>query len=182
MGHGDIYDESLRKLRLLSGYANEERKSLNQFIDLGQGLIGQCAMERTTIILTKPPADYVRIRSSLGDATPRTIVALPVIRNDRLLAVVELAMFDDFDANDQALLNGILPILAMSVEILERSAKTQRLLYESQEQAQALERRRIAGKPGKQTHCAARCPQSHRGLVSARHRIGSRWHGCRRCT
>ncbi|MBP8019273.1 MAG: PAS domain S-box protein, partial [Hylemonella sp.] len=141
IGHGVfyLYDESLRKLRLLSGYANEERKSLNQFIDLGQGLIGQCAMERTTIILTKPPADYVRIRSSLGDATPRTIVALPVIRNDRLLAVVELAMFDDFDANDQALLNGILPILAMSVEILERSAKTQRLLYESQEQAKRME-------------------------------------------
>jgi len=142
VGHGVfyIYEEEQRRLRLLGGYAFRERKNLDQYFALGQGLIGQCALERTPIIITQPPADYIRIGSSLGEAAPHAIAVLPVLRNDRLLAVLELATFEDFGANEQALLDGLMPMLAMALEILERSARSQKLLEETQRQAAHMER------------------------------------------
>jgi len=142
IGHGVffVYEEEQRRLRLLSSYAYRERKNLDQYFALGQGLVGQCALERSPIILTQPPEDYVRIGSSLGEATPRAIVVLPVLRNERLLAVVELATFDTFGANEQALLDGLMPILAMSLEILERNVRTKILLEETQRQAENMEK------------------------------------------
>ncbi|MDP2785079.1 MAG: ATP-binding protein, partial [Sulfurimicrobium sp.] len=142
VGHGVFYifEEEQRRLRLLGGYAYRERKNLDQYFAIGQGLVGQCALERTPIILTQPPADYIRIGSSLGEAAPSTIAVLPVLRGEKLLAVVELATFESFGANEQALLDGLMPILAMSLEILERNARTQTLLEETQRQAENMEK------------------------------------------
>jgi len=135
-----IYEEQQRRLRLLGSFANRERKNIDQYFSLGQGLVGQCALERVPIIITEPPEDYIHIGSSLGAATPRTIAVLPVLHNDRLLAVVELATFDSFGVNEQALLDGLMPILAMSLEIIERNSRTQQLLKETQQQAENMER------------------------------------------
>jgi PAS domain S-box-containing protein len=142
VGHAVFYvmDNDGRRLRLLSSYAYRERKNLDQYFALGQGLVGQCALERAPIILTNPPEDYVRINSSLGEAVPRAIAVLPVLRNERLLAVVELATFANFGVNEQALLDGLMPILAMSLEILERNVQTQKLLQETQLQAEKMEK------------------------------------------
>lgn len=142
IGHGVfyIYEEDQKRLRLLGGYAYRKRKSLEQYFNLGQGLVGQCALEGSPIILTQPPADYIRIGSSLGEAVPCAIAVLPVMRNERLLAVVEIATFDNFGANEQALLDTLMPILAMSLEILERNVKTQKLLQETQHQAENMEK------------------------------------------
>ncbi|TXH87877.1 MAG: PAS domain S-box protein, partial [Rhodoferax sp.] len=141
LGHGVFYvhEEDQRRLRMLSSYAYRERKDLNQYFSIGQGLVGQCAMERTPITLLHPPADYVRIGSSLGESVPHTISVLPILRNDRLLGVLELATFKGFDAREQALLDGLVPILATNLEILERSVKTNKLLDETREQAQLMQ-------------------------------------------
>ena len=141
IGHGVFYifEADQQRLRLLGNYAYRERKNLDQYFLLGQGLVGQCALERAPIILTQPPADYIQIGSSLGQAAPTVIAVLPVLRNDRLLAVVELATFERFGENQQALLDGLMPILAMSLEILERNVKTHTLLEETQRQANQLE-------------------------------------------
>jgi PAS domain S-box-containing protein len=142
IGHGVfyVYEEAQQRLRLLSGYAFRERKSLDQYFVLGQGLVGQCALERTPIVITEPPADYIHIGSSLGDAAPRMIAVLPVLKNERLLGVIELASFTGFGANAQALIDGLLPTLAMSMEILERSLQTQKLLEETKRQAENMEK------------------------------------------
>ncbi|MDO8930966.1 MAG: PAS domain S-box protein, partial [Rhodocyclaceae bacterium] len=142
IGHGVfyIYEEDQKRLRLLAAYAYRERKNLDQYFSLGQGLVGQCALEGAPIILTQPPNDYIHIGSALGDAAPRAIAVLPVLRNERLLAVIELATFDGFGANEQALLDGLMPILAMSLEILERNVKTKILLEETQRQAENMEK------------------------------------------
>ncbi|WP_035851742.1 response regulator [Deefgea rivuli] len=141
LGHGVfyIYEAEQRQLRLLHGYAYRERKHLGQYFQLGQGLVGQCAMERKPIILTNPPADYIRIGSALGEAAPRTISVLPILHQDRLLAVLELANFDSLSSGEQALLDGVLPMLAMNLEILERNVKTRTLLEETQRQSARLE-------------------------------------------
>ncbi len=142
IGHGVFYifEEDQQRLRLLGSYAFRERKSLEQYFDMGQGLVGQCAMERTSIVLTQPPIDYIHIGSGLGYAPPRAIAVHPIVRNERLLGVLELATFENFGAKEQSLLDGLLPILAMNLEILERSVKTNKLLAETQRQAEHMER------------------------------------------
>ncbi len=140
VGHGVFYihDEDRKRLRLLGGYAHRERKSLEQSLAIGEGLVGQCALERTPIIITRPPPDYIRVDCGVGELTPSAIAVLPVLRGDRLLAVVELATLEAFGPQEQALLDGVMPILAMSLEIIERGAKTQALLEETQIQAASL--------------------------------------------
>lgn len=141
IGHGVLYvhEEEHHRLRLLGAYAHRQRKTLDQYFAFGQGLVGQCAMERTPILLSDPPADYVRIGSSLGEAVPRSIAALPILRSDRLLGVLELATFANFGVREQALLDALLPILAMNLEILERSVRAKKLLEETQAQAHAMQ-------------------------------------------
>jgi len=134
-----VHEEESRRLRLLGSYAFRERKTLQQYFELGQGLVGQCAMERSTIILTQPPPDYIRIGSSLGEGLPNSIAVLPILRNERLLGVLELATFTRFGAREQALLDGLLPVLAMNLEILERSVRSSKLLEETRRQAEALQ-------------------------------------------
>ncbi len=142
VGHGAfyIYEEEKQRLRLLHGYALRERKQLHQRLQLGEGLVGQCALERQPILLSDPPADYVRIGSSLGEAVPRVLAVFPLLRKERLLGVVELAGFRPLGEQDQALLAEVLPILAMNLEIIERSSRTARLLERSQKQAEAMQR------------------------------------------
>ncbi len=135
-----IYEEDSRRLRLLHGYAFRERKGLESYFELGQGLVGQCAMERQPIVLTDPPADYIEIGSGLGRAKPVAIIAVPILLNDDLLGVVELASFSHFDEHRQSLLDRTMPILAMSLEILERSAKTRQLLDATRLQAENMEK------------------------------------------
>jgi two-component system sensor histidine kinase/response regulator len=141
IGRGLIYlhEEAAGRLRRLSAYALPERPDRKEFLELGQGLVGQCALERAPILIAQPPPDYLPIGSSLGEALPGAILLLPVLRNDRLLAVLELATFASFGAREQALLDELMPILAMSLEILERNIHTQALLEETQRQAATLE-------------------------------------------
>lgn len=141
VGHAVLYlhEKSQGRLRLLTGFAHRERKALDQTIPLGQGLVGQCAIERNPIILTDPPPDYVRVGSALGDAVPRSISVLPVLRGDALLGVLEIASLEEITPARQALLDALMPVLAANLQILERNLATQRLLEETQAQAQTLE-------------------------------------------
>ncbi len=146
IGHAGFYihEADAGRLSLLGSYAFRESGHRERSFALGEGLVGQCAVERTPIVLNEAPADYIRIGSGLGEASPRAISVLPVQRNDRLLAVLELASFESFGVKEQALLDGLMPILAMSIEILERNEKTRVLLEETQRQAEHMEHQAAA--------------------------------------
>ena len=105
----------------------------------GEGLVGQCARERRTIALTDLPPGYLRIASGLGAAEPAHSVASPLESKDSLLGVLEVATFRAFEAKEQALLEELLPVVALSLEVLQRNLRTQELLGETQEQARRLE-------------------------------------------
>jgi two-component system, sensor histidine kinase and response regulator len=145
IGHAGFYllDEEQSRLSLLGSYAFRESEERGQSFALGEGLVGQCALDCAPIILSQAPADYIQIGSGLGEASPRAIAVLPVLHNERLLAVLELASFETFGAREQTLLDGLMPILAMSIEILERNVKTHLLLDETQQQAAALEEQTV---------------------------------------
>ncbi len=162
-GHGVfyVYESDRRLLRMLAQYAYSERKSLAQTFALGEGLVGQCALEMVPIIITRPPVDYVRIRSSLGEAPPCTIMVLPVVSGKRVLAVVELACFKPFEKRERNLLDGLMPVLCMNLEILERNVRTQRLLEKTQQQAERMEEQAV------QLHEQTEAIEEQRNSVSA---------------
>ena len=90
-------------LKLTSSYAYRERKSVANRFRLGEGLVGQCALEKKTILLTNAPPDYIQISSGLGEATPLNIIVLPVLFEGEVKAVIELASFHPFSAIHQHL-------------------------------------------------------------------------------
>lgn len=140
-GHGVIYiNEESEGLNLLGGYGYRERKQLKQRFALGEGLVGQCALERAPITLTDPPADYITINSGLGESVPSVIVILPILHRERLLGVLELASFQPFGKRELDFLDTLMPILGMSMILLERSLHTRTLLSETQEQALRMEK------------------------------------------
>lgn len=140
-GHGVFYvNEEGDGLHLLGGYGYRERKQLKQYFAIGEGLVGQCALEKAPITLLDPPADYITINSGLGESLPRVIVMLPILHKERLLGVLELASFQPFGKREMDLLDALMPSLGMSMELLERSISTRTLLSETQEQALRMEK------------------------------------------
>jgi signal transduction histidine kinase/DNA-binding response OmpR family regulator/HPt (histidine-containing phosphotransfer) domain-containing protein len=131
-GYGAFYgiDEEGQGVKLLAGYAYHDLPGARRFFGMGEGLVGQCALERRPIHMPNPPADYIRIGSALGDSAPRHIAILPVLRNDRLLAVLELAFMQEIGEREQSFLEGAFLIVAMNLEIAERNERTQSLLDE----------------------------------------------------
>ncbi|MFN8607929.1 MAG: response regulator [Vulcanimicrobiota bacterium] len=134
-----VFEETEKRLTLMGSYGFRERKSLSQSFAPGEGLVGQCAREKAPITLTNPPEDYIKIGSGLGEAVPKSIAVLPVLHGGDLLGVVELAAFRAFGEREHALLDALMPVVAMTLEILQRNLETQSLLKETQEQAQRME-------------------------------------------
>jgi PAS domain S-box-containing protein len=139
-GHGAFYvADSENNFTLLASYGYRERKNLSNSFRVGEGLVGQCAMEKTPIMLTAPK-DYIRINSGLGEGPPACIIVLPVIHGERVLGVLEMASFQQFSERETAVLEALLPTLAASMEILDRNLKTRELLVATQEQAERMEK------------------------------------------
>ncbi|HET9265012.1 MAG TPA: response regulator [Vicinamibacterales bacterium] len=139
-GVGSFYvlSEGRRELVRVAGYGLAADTPVDA-IRLGDGLVGQCAQEHRALSLTNLPPDYLRVESSLGRAAPSRTMALPAISKDALLGVLEVATFQTFAAREQALLDELLPLLGMSLDILQRNLRTQELLDRTREQAQQLE-------------------------------------------
>lgn len=138
--HGAFYViDADGRYHLQAGYGYRERKHLSNSFAVGEGLVGQCAMEKETILLMAPK-DYIRINSGLGEGPPACIVVLPIMRNGRVLGVLEMASFQPFTDRQQAVLEALLPVLGSSMEILDRNLKTRELLVATQEQAERMEK------------------------------------------
>lgn len=139
-GHGAFYVlESDGRYNLLASYGYRDRKHLNNSFAVGEGLVGQCAMEKAPIMLTAPK-DYIRINSGLGEGPPACIAVQPIIHGERVLGVLEMASFQQFSAREKAILDTLQPMLATSMEILDRNLKTKELLAATQEQAERMEK------------------------------------------
>jgi signal transduction histidine kinase/DNA-binding response OmpR family regulator/HPt (histidine-containing phosphotransfer) domain-containing protein/CHASE3 domain sensor protein len=133
-----VHEKSPR-LQRTAAYGLSEGAPPGESFSAGEGLVGQCAREGKRVALTNLPPDYLRIASGLGAAAPVQAVALPLLAKDTLLAVMEIATFRAFQAREAALLDEILPLVAMSLEVLQRNVRTQELLGQTQEQARQLE-------------------------------------------
>ncbi|MHC5856526.1 response regulator [Nostoc sp.] len=118
-------------LKLLSSYAYKERKNLANQFRLGEGLVGQCALEKQRILLTEVPHDYIRINSGLGEAPPLNIIVLPILFEAEVSAVIELASFGPFNQLHLTFLEQLSEILGVFLNNIASQAQTQQLLEES---------------------------------------------------
>ena len=136
LGSGAFYVLEESHLNLLGSYAGAD---LKPSFAIGEGLIGQSALEKSPIMLSNPPYEYAKISSALGQASPSNLYVLPVVLKDRVLGVIEFACFEAFKSREQLLLDDLFPLLAISMEMLERKIKTESLLDETRKQAERME-------------------------------------------
>ena len=128
-------------LEFQAGYGYRERKHLSRSFRLGEGLVGQCAVEKERILLTQVPADYVQINSGLGDSAPLNIIVLPILYEGSVRAVIELASFSPFSPTHQSLLDQLTESIGLVLNTVDATAVTEKLLAQAQSQAQELQSR-----------------------------------------
>ncbi|MBV9881040.1 MAG: response regulator, partial [Gemmatirosa sp.] len=119
-------------LRLIASYAFKQRKHLSNVWHLGEGLVGQSALEKKPILLTMVPDDYIQISSGLGEAPPRNIITLPILFEGDVKAVVELASFLPFNPIHQTFLDQLQESIGVVLNMIQANMRTEELLQQSQ--------------------------------------------------
>jgi HAMP domain-containing protein/signal transduction histidine kinase/CheY-like chemotaxis protein len=133
-------------LRLVAGFGTlrmggEQHDELPTEFRLGQSLVGQVARTKKAILVDSTPADYVRIASSLGSASPATLIVLPIVFEDQALGVIELASFGRFTPVQRDFLEQLMETIGVNVNTIIANARTDSLLAESQRLTQELRAR-----------------------------------------
>ncbi len=126
-------------LKLLGSYAYQRRKQLSEKFRLREGLIGQCALEKQKIVIEDVPTDYLKIGSGLGESSPRNIVALPVLFEGEVKAIIELASFNMFSETHLNFLDQLTESIGIVLNTIEANMRTENLLKQSQSLAQELQ-------------------------------------------
>jgi len=119
-------------LKLIASYAYKERKHIGNRFHLGEGLVGQAALEKKPILLTNVPDDYIRITSGLGEAPPRNVLVLPVLFEGEVKAVIELASFLPFSQIHQLFLDQLAETVGVVINMIAANMRTAELLEQSQ--------------------------------------------------
>ncbi|MDF2143901.1 HAMP domain-containing protein [Knoellia sp. p5-6-4] len=131
--------DGAESLRRIASYGYRPRAGVPDTFGFGEGLVGQSALGREPILVTDVPSDYIRISSGLGEASPLTIIILPVVFEEQVLGVVELASFVPFSVVHIQFLEQLMEIIGVSLNAIIASSRTQALLVESQRLAAELQ-------------------------------------------
>lgn len=125
-------------LELVSCYAFNRKKFINQKIKLGEGLVGQAYLEAEPIYMTEVPERYVTITSGLGESRPRCLLIFPLKHNDKVEAIIEIASFIKYDKFAMDFLESASKTIASSIASIRTNQQTKQLLEQSQLQAEAM--------------------------------------------
>lgn len=125
-------------LELKACYAYDRRKYVDQQLGVGEGFAGQVVLEKEYIYLTNVPQSYIRINSGLGEATPTSLIVMPIINNGEVMGVFELASFEHFTKHEIEFLQKIAESVASSVSSVKVNEVTRRLLQDTQQMAEEI--------------------------------------------
>ena len=125
-------------LILLSTFA-DTAEGYVQEVRIGEGLVGQCAFEKRRMLITELPKKTSPIRSGLFKAVPKNIIVLPVLFEDRVKAVIELASLSSFTASHLAFLEQLTSSIGIVLNSIEATMQTEGLLKQSQQLATELQ-------------------------------------------
>ncbi len=126
------------QLVLLSSYAYSQRKDVSNQFSLGEGLIGQCGLEKKQIILSHVPSDYIQISSGSGASSPTQILVFPIVFESDLLGVVEIGTATVFESKHLALIDLLKTNMGVVVNNIHARKRTEVLLDKSRSQGRAL--------------------------------------------
>jgi HAMP domain-containing protein/CheY-like chemotaxis protein/signal transduction histidine kinase len=124
---------------LLSAFADSDQDGHPSRLHVGTGLVGQCASEKQRMLITDVPANAVPIRSGLFQAVPRSVIVLPILFEDRVKAVIELASLSVFTASHLAFLDQLTSSIGIVLNSIEATMQTEGLLKQSQQLATELQ-------------------------------------------
>ncbi|HEX4647137.1 MAG TPA: response regulator, partial [Verrucomicrobiae bacterium] len=134
-------DKNEPYLKLLASYAYRNRKDVGSRFSLGEGLVGQAALEKERILIRNAPPDYVQITSGLGHSQPTNIIVLPVLFEGQVKAIMELSSFEQFSPTHQAFLDQLVESIGIVLNTIEANTRTEDLLKQSQSLARELQSR-----------------------------------------
>jgi CheY-like chemotaxis protein len=126
-------------LTLISGYGYKERKGLSNNFKLGEGLVGQCALEKELILISDVPSDYIKINSGLGEVNPSYIIVLPIIFEGEVKGVIELASLDKFTEIQKAFFEQFTSAIGVVMTSVQANGLSESLLKESQTLSEELQ-------------------------------------------
>ena len=131
-------DETLG-LRLLSAYADDIANGHPPALRVGEGLIGQCALDKRRMLITEIPPDIVSISSALFKAKPHNVIVLPVLFENQVKAVIELASVNAFTTLQTTFLEQLTTSIGIVLNSIEATMQTEGLLRQSQDLAGELQ-------------------------------------------
>ncbi|MFW5761517.1 MAG: PAS domain S-box protein [Cyclobacteriaceae bacterium] len=119
-------------LELTACYAYERKKYIEKRLEPGQSQVGQCYLEQKSIYLKKVPDNYVQIRSGMGGANPRNIFIVPLISNEEIYGVIEIASFKEITDYQREFVEKNAESIASAIAAVKLNENTKKLLQESQ--------------------------------------------------
>lgn len=131
-------EEVFPKLKLFASYAYKSEKHIPKEFLFGEGLVGQCALEKERIILSNVPESYVKINSGLGKIPPSNLILLPVLFENNVKAVIELGTLGTFSNTHLDFLGQLTESIGIVVNTIQTNTRTEVLLSQSQSLANAL--------------------------------------------
>ena len=139
---GVIYQvegEDSQQLRLLSAYADDGLNPHRQIVQFGEGLIGQCALDKRQRLISDIPREATSINSALLQIVPTNLVVLPVLFENRVKAVIELASVSTFTTSQMTFLEQLTDSIGIVLNSIEATMQTEGLLKQSQQLAGELQ-------------------------------------------
>jgi HAMP domain-containing protein/signal transduction histidine kinase/CheY-like chemotaxis protein len=132
-------EKDRQRLRLLASYASAGRRAHGKEIDLGEGVVGQCAIEKRKILLTNVEGRRFRINTGLTRSAAAEVLVMPIVFEGELRGVVELASLESFSHSHQAFLDQLMESIGIVINTIEANTRTENLLTQSQSLAEELQ-------------------------------------------
>jgi putative methionine-R-sulfoxide reductase with GAF domain len=140
---GALFVTRHQALELVASFAYNKKKYIEKTIEIGSGLVGQAYLEKDTILLTQVPRGYTHITSGLGDATPSSIIIVPLVYHDEVQGIVELASFKKFEPHERQFLEKAGEFLASALTAVHTTNQMQHLLEQAQKQTEQMRTQEI---------------------------------------
>ena len=135
-----LNDEDSRNkyLELVSLFAFDIKKHEQQKIKLGEGILGQTFLEKQTTYVTNMPESYIRITSGLGDASPRSLLLVPLKVDTQVYGIIELASFSEYLPHEIAFVEKLGESIASTLASVRAAQKNRQLIQQFQQQTEEM--------------------------------------------
>lgn len=136
---GALYLAQGDTFHLKGSYAYMQRKSLSNKFALGEGLVGQSALEKKPIVLSNVPDDYIKVNSGLGEKAPTNIVVVPLLYENKPMGVLEIGSLYPFTPRQLEFVTAVAENIAITINVAQARTQMNELLQQTQQQAEELQ-------------------------------------------